>query len=451
MLQYLVILVLLLSSSIGEQQPGLVLVESDNNDKESDVKVTTNAEHIDDEDLEVFQPTADWQTIQPGQGIPQGLHVRMNLQTGLKEAKLMDGDDGKKYHSNKDSKQKFITIDKNVISKQHLKEALKDFRDKFHNESPDGENSGQLQSQLDGSKNFRSIEEIRKELEGVDLFVKKDIEIITAHVEMLNSTDATLAEKEHALDELEYYVHQIDNARDLDSIGGLFLVIKLMNSTEPSLASRATYVLGSATQSNPKVQQAALKLRALPLLLRLLSKHEPMAVRKKAMYALSSLIRLFPVGQRDFLKLNGLEIFKKLFEEPGSGPLVIKAITLMTDILTEQIEHVRALLEKQGQDVSGDISGRVPLLKTMVEKGWCQLIPSLLHTTENDTREKVLQALHVMVAGCKSEFKQARVHDSLNRLKLEWLKDASGQQVHEESEYVVILAQLVTDLMSKLR
>lgn len=85
-------------------------------------------------------------------------------------------------------------------------------------------------------------------MEGVDLFVKKDIEIITAHVEMLNSTDATLAEKEHALDELEYYVHQIDNARDLDSIGGLFLVIKLMNSTEPSLASRATYVLGSATQ-----------------------------------------------------------------------------------------------------------------------------------------------------------------------------------------------------------
>lgn len=87
----------------------------------------------------------------------------------------------------------------------------------------------------------------------------------------------------------------------------------------------------------------------------------------------------------------------------------------------------------------------------MVEKGWCQLVPSLLHTTENDTREKVLQALHVMVAGCKSEFKKAHVQDNLNRHKLEWLSDATGQQVHEDSEYVVILAQLVTDLMSKLR
>ena len=65
---------------------------------------------------------------------------------------------------------------------------------------------------------------------------------------MLNSTSSSLAEKEHALDELEYYVHQIDNARDLDSVGGLALVVKLMNSTEPSLKSRATYVLGSATQ-----------------------------------------------------------------------------------------------------------------------------------------------------------------------------------------------------------
>ncbi|XP_068710184.1 nucleotide exchange factor SIL1-like [Montipora foliosa] len=449
MLRYFSLLVLLLSS-LAEQQPGLVLVESDDGFKDSEIIEEVNKEHV-EEDLTIFEPTADWQTIQPGQGIPPGLHVRMNLQTGKKEAKLMDGDDGSKYQSNKDTKQKFITIDKSVISKQHLKEALKDFRDKFHSDSPSGGGSEELESKLEASQQFRSIDEIRKELEEVDLFVKKDIEIITHLVKTLNSSSSNLSEKEHALDELEYYVHQIDNARDLHSIGGLALVVKLMNSTEPSLASRATYVLGSAAQSNPQVQQAALKQEALPLLLRLLSKHEPMAVRKKAMYALSSLIRLFPVGQKEFLKFNGLDIFKRLFEEPGNEPLLIKAITLMTDILTEQIEHVRVRLEKQGQDVSGDISGRVPLLKMMVEKGWCQLIPGLLHTTENDTREKVLQALHVMVAGCKSEFQKAHVQDNLNRLKLEWLKDAGKQQDYDDSEYVTILAQLVTDLMTKLR
>lgn len=86
----------------------------------------------------------------------------------------------------------------------------------------------------------------------------------------------------------------------------------------------------------------------------------------------------------------------------------------------------------------------------MVEKGWCQLLPTLLYTTENDTREKVLQALHVMVTGCKSEFKKAHVQDSLNKLKLEWLEDVNASDVGDNSEYAGILAQLVTDLISKL-
>ena len=138
-----------LSSGLGSQREGLVLVETNDDVKDNNVKVTTNAEKIDEEDLEVFQPTSEWQAIRPGQGIPAGLHVRMNLETGEKEAKLMDGDDGSKYKINKDSKQKF---NKNFISKQHLKEALKEFRDKFHDESPDGENSEQTQSQLDPSE-----------------------------------------------------------------------------------------------------------------------------------------------------------------------------------------------------------------------------------------------------------------------------------------------------------
>ena len=32
-----------------------------------------------------------------GQAIPKGLHVRLNVQTGQREAKLMDGDNGLKY------------------------------------------------------------------------------------------------------------------------------------------------------------------------------------------------------------------------------------------------------------------------------------------------------------------------------------------------------------------
>ena len=42
---------------------------------------------------EEFIATNEWQEIKPGQSIPKGLHVRINMATGLKEAKLLDPED----------------------------------------------------------------------------------------------------------------------------------------------------------------------------------------------------------------------------------------------------------------------------------------------------------------------------------------------------------------------
>lgn len=92
------------------------------------------------------------------------------------------------------------------------------------------------------------MEEIRKELKGADIFMKKDIEILKEHVGVLNSSSSTLAEKVHALDELEYFVHQIDNALDFNTIGGLHLIVKYLNSSEAKLRRKAAHVLGSAVQ-----------------------------------------------------------------------------------------------------------------------------------------------------------------------------------------------------------
>lgn len=100
----------------------------------------------DEEDLEVFQPTSEWQELKPGQAIPAGLHVQVDIQTGKKQAKLMDGDNGERFRNHEktkylrrenQAKQKFVQIDKNIFSKQHLKDALKDFKDKFHDEKPE--------------------------------------------------------------------------------------------------------------------------------------------------------------------------------------------------------------------------------------------------------------------------------------------------------------------------
>ncbi|KAK3723844.1 hypothetical protein QZH41_019531 [Actinostola sp. cb2023] len=439
----------------GDKNPGAIIaVDVDNKDNKDNEAVVHS--FTDEEDLEVFQPTSEWQDIKAGQAIPRGLHVQMSLQTGKKQAKLMDGDDGERYRNHEkkkyygkenQSKQKFIQIDKNIFSKQHLKDALKDFKDKFHDEKPESDNPVDTSTIKD--KKFRSIKEIRKDLEDANLFPKYDIEFIQEYVTVLNRSSSSLHEKEHALNELEYYLHQTDNAVDFNTIGGLEIIIKLLNSTEERLVIKAAYVLGSAAQNNLPVQKAAQNYGALPLLLRLLSLHNSMEVRRKALYGLSSILRLYSSTQQEFLKLNGLELFQRMFNEPGTDILRVKAITLMTDILTEQFDFVKQKLPKQGSQDIESILKQIPLLKAMVKQGWCRLLQNLLNTTENDTREKVLQALNVMVVGCKEEFKNSNVYKRLSKLQTEW-QESIKVVGRDEGEYFVQLSQLVSDIKSKL-
>ena len=119
-----------------------MLVPSENtNENEEQERTFIN----DDTNYDVFHATNQWQTVEEGQAIPPGLHVQIDLQTGEKRAKLMDEDTSDKSENNKaqssqhSAKQKYVKIDKNIISKQKLKDALKDFKDKFHNEDLDDE------------------------------------------------------------------------------------------------------------------------------------------------------------------------------------------------------------------------------------------------------------------------------------------------------------------------
>ena len=125
----------------------LVLIPSDTSKEHVGEETVAETSFNDDSDFEVFQATDEWQTVKEGQAIPQGLHVQMNLQTGEKRAKLMDEskDTGKKETNENEKnakhlpKQEYIKIDQNIISKQRLKEVLKDFKDKFQNEDLDNE------------------------------------------------------------------------------------------------------------------------------------------------------------------------------------------------------------------------------------------------------------------------------------------------------------------------
>ena len=78
--------------------------------------------------------------------------------------------------------------------------------------------------------------------------MKSDAQIMKIKVEILKAENATDKERLNALDDLEYYVHQIDNAVDLDKIHGMEVVIKYLNNSDLKLQEKAAKVIGAAVQ-----------------------------------------------------------------------------------------------------------------------------------------------------------------------------------------------------------
>ncbi|RLV92178.1 hypothetical protein DV515_00013893, partial [Chloebia gouldiae] len=179
---------------------------------------------------------------------------------------------------------------------------------------------------------------------------------------------------------------------------------------------------------NPKVQIEAIEGGALQKLLVILATEQPLAVRKKALFALSSMLRHFPYAQQQFLKLGGLQVLRSLFRQKGMEPLHVRVVTLLYDLIMEKM-----LLEdsQHGEQMEEKIQQyqQVRLVPAVVEQGWCALVPSLLPMPEHDTREKVLKLVGVLVAFCREHYRgDPALGTTLSLLRSEYEELAAEEQ-----------------------
>ena len=96
---------------------------------------------------------------------------------------------------------------------------------------------------------------------------------------------------------------------------------------------------------------------------------------------------------------------------------------------------------------------RVPLLESVIEHGWCQLVPRLLAISEHDAREKVLGAMWSLREPCRAEFTN---HLSmLKRLRGEYTQLSEMEIQHngssaDEPNYFTELLQTVDFMIHHL-
>ena len=324
--QYFLLLVLttkLLCCSVTAQaevnKSPPVVSNSESNDADDGISIEDEDDTAQDQNI--FKPTHEWKVVEDGQSIPPGLHIRMNLQTGLKEARLLEEDedrgkatilkeqpsneglsnniidqgdnsDGKlqkveleqdnkssessegvrtdEHDSDDHSSPKFkadqrrthyygnsdrrgvINKRTKVFSRRELAEMLKNLKEdkidtaKIPGITSSNEKEGKESSSEGPKVRLKNLEELKSMTE--HLTFHRDTEIMLEHIQTLTNENSTITEVLHALEELEYYVHQIDNARDLNVIGGLVPIVRLLNHTNSEVRGHAAHVVGSAAQ-----------------------------------------------------------------------------------------------------------------------------------------------------------------------------------------------------------
>ncbi|XP_034511977.1 nucleotide exchange factor SIL1 isoform X3 [Ailuropoda melanoleuca] len=451
--------------------------------KEVERKETTAEEELDSEILEVFHPTHEWQALRPGQGVPAGSHVRLNLQTGAREVKLQEED---KFRSNLKGlkKGRRLDINTNTYTSQDLKSALAKFKEGAEVESSKEDKARQAKVK----RLFRPIEELKKDFEELNVVIETDMQIMVRLINKFNSSSSSLEEKIAALFDLEYYVHQMDNAQDLLSFGGLQVVINGLNSTEPLVKEYAAFVLGAAFSSwafdgplegsysdgmvwrqsfwkpkagslnimkiNPKVQVEAIEGGALQKLLVILATEQPLPAKKKVLFALCSLLRHFPYAQQQFLKLGGLQVLRSLVQAKGTEVLAVRVVTLLYDLVTEKMfAEEEAELTREASPEKLQQYRQVHLLPSLREQGWCEITARLLALPEHDAREKVLQTLGALLATCRNRYRQdPQLSRTLVSLQAEYQALATLElQDGEDEGYFRELLGSIDSLLKELR
>lgn len=104
------------------------------------------------------------------------------------------------------------------------------------------------------------------------------------------------------------------------------VVIPAINSTSPKVRAESLWLVGSAAQSNPKVQIAVLNAGIMQKLVKAAVLDSDETVQARAIYALSCLTRQFPAAQSKLVNEGGLSTLKTILDSERFSDLKTKVI-----------------------------------------------------------------------------------------------------------------------------
>ena len=228
-----------------------------------------------------------------------------------------------------------------------------------------------------------------------------------------------------SLEFLKELVEPIDNANDLDKMGGLNEVLLRIDSKHPDIRNAAYHVLGTAASNNDLVQKQVLEKGGLRQLARRLKVEDKNDSKAKALYAIGTVARN-DRSARQILYEEKVPNLLLQFMQDEDTRIRRKSISLLTDFFSSDPD----IFPKSIHSLDAFV---IPLIEAIGES-----------QEDLDMREKAMTAIHTMVTVLLHErntIEILRVHNTVEALK-KFQNDLKSMEDTEDPFHKMYLADL---------
>jgi len=244
----------------------------------------------------VFIPTMEWQVIELDQEIPPGLHIRLNMQTGIREGKINIPGEGSEYEA------VAVELPPNGGSDSVVVVGAEEAPAPSTKPPPPNDDSyGAIKVPITAQS--------------------EELPFTDAVSVILDSKSFSDTKLNNALSSLEGLVHEMYWGLQIATPKSVNALLSLVHtSTNPSIRKSAALVIGSALQNNPKALKNAIdggekvEVRLIETLLVALEHETDNSARLRIMYALSQGIKSDRTYE-DFIRINGIRTLLDLFQK----------------------------------------------------------------------------------------------------------------------------------------
>ncbi|XP_036337622.1 nucleotide exchange factor Sil1 [Rhagoletis pomonella] len=413
-------------------------------------------------DNKTFKATKEWKEIKNGQGISAGLHVRINLQTGKKAAKLLDeSEDDERTNAGLPNvvikgvpKTNFRATAKSTLKiSKTLSETLK-------NIPKDSLGIGYSPEKLEQIKrDFKTYNELTESFKDLQNEFQTDTELITKLINKytnLRKQEFSLTLEDqintqlHILEDLDYLVHQIDNALWFIDKGGFeqILLPLFVNDTNMNLRIKAIRLLGAVIHNNPKAQIKAFERNFGSHLSQILISSKISEELSSALYAFGSLLRKFPLALQKILSASGTQALIAVLAKDCELKVKAKAITFISDIIVEK-RIVLSNLENSDNLRAAAQYADLNLPEWLQSNSFCETVDQLVSTKlyelldQPDLAEYFIEGLENSKDICKSIWsKSPQLRHTLLTMK--------NRYIYSQNEFQIEIAQFINRLLEIL-